>query len=65
LRWRHGHTVYEILVENPGHSSRGIAAALLDGAPVEPEAIPLFEDGAVHRLLVTMGEPAPVQSAVG
>jgi cyclic beta-1,2-glucan synthetase len=65
LRWRHGHTVYEILVENPGHSSRGIAAALLDGAPVEPEAIPLLEDGAVHRLLVTMGEPAPVQSAVG
>jgi cyclic beta-1,2-glucan synthetase len=56
VRWRHGETVYEIRVDNPGHASRGIAAALLDGAPVDARAIPLVDDGAVHRLQLTMGE---------
>ncbi len=43
-------------MDNPGHASRGIAAALMDGAPVDARAIPLVDDGAVHRLQVTMGE---------
>jgi cyclic beta-1,2-glucan synthetase len=64
LRWRHGKSVYEIRVDNPGHSSRGVRAALLDGERVEPQAIPLVDDGGVHQLVVTMGEPAPVAAPV-
>jgi len=56
VRWRHGKTDYEIRVDNPGHASRGIAEAVLDGAPVDARSIPLVDDGAVHRLQVTMGE---------
>jgi len=64
VRWRHGKSVYEIRVENPGHTNRGIAVAVLDGARVNPRAIPLVDDGALHRLQVTMGEPAPVTAPV-
>jgi cyclic beta-1,2-glucan synthetase len=60
LRWRHGTTRYEIAVENPGHSSHGVVSALLDGVPVAADAIPLVDDGGVHRLAVTLGEPVPV-----
>ncbi|TMQ64513.1 MAG: carbohydrate-binding protein, partial [Candidatus Eisenbacteria bacterium] len=59
LRWRHGRTLYEITVENPERRNRGVAEAVLDGTRVEPQAIPLADDGAVHRLRVVMGEPAP------
>jgi cyclic beta-1,2-glucan synthetase len=64
VRWRHGTSVYEIRVENPGRTNRGVAAALLDGARVDPQTIPLVDDGAVHQLHVTMGEPAPVTAPV-
>jgi cyclic beta-1,2-glucan synthetase len=60
LTWRHGKSVYEIAVTNPGRRNRGVALATLDGAPVNSAAIPLRDDGAVHRLQVTMGEPATV-----
>ena len=59
LRWRHGRTTYDITVENPGRRNRGIAKASLDGAPADAGAIPLVDDGAVHRLRVVMGEPTP------
>ena len=59
MRWRHGSSRYEITVENPGRRNRGVAEAVLDGARVEPQAIPLVDDGALHRLRVVMGEPAP------
>jgi cyclic beta-1,2-glucan synthetase len=62
LRWRHGGSTYEITVENPGRRNRGIAEAVLDGVPVDAGAIPLVDDGAVHRLRVVMGEP-PLASA--
>jgi cellobiose phosphorylase len=57
VRWRHGESLYEITVENPGRRSRGVAEAILDGARVDPGAVPLVDDGAVHRLRVVMGEP--------
>jgi cyclic beta-1,2-glucan synthetase len=60
LRWRHGGSTYEITVENTGRRNRGVAEAVLDGAPVDAGAIPLVDDGAVHRLRVVMGEPAAV-----
>jgi cyclic beta-1,2-glucan synthetase len=59
VRWRQGKSLYVITVENPGHRNRGVSEATLDGAPVEPGAIPLVDDGAVHHLHVVMGEPAP------
>jgi cyclic beta-1,2-glucan synthetase len=65
VRWRHGASLYEITVENPGRRNHGVAEALLDGARVEPRAIPLVDDGAVHRLRVVMGEPAPEAPPIG
>ena len=41
IAWRFGRTRYEIAVSNPEHRCRGIAEATLDGAPVDPRAIPL------------------------
>jgi cyclic beta-1,2-glucan synthetase len=58
VRWRHGRSLYEITVENPGRRNRGVAEAVLDGARVDARAIPLVDDGAVHRLRVVMGEHA-------
>jgi cyclic beta-1,2-glucan synthetase len=59
VRWRHGRSLYEITVQNPEHRTRGIAEAVLDGAPIDVSAIPLVDDGAMHHLRVVMGEPAP------
>ena len=59
MRWRHGRTTYDITVENPGRRNRGVAEAWLDGAPTDAGAIPLVDDGAVHRVVVVMGEPTP------
>jgi len=54
---RHGGSRYEIVVENPQSVQRGVAAAELDGATItlRPLAIPLKDDGAVHRLQVRLG----------
>jgi len=57
VRWRHEKSLYEITVENPGRRNRGVAEAVLDGVRVDSRAIPLVDDGAVHRLRVVMGEP--------
>jgi cyclic beta-1,2-glucan synthetase len=59
VTWTLGGTRYEITVENPARRCRGIATALLDGAEVVPGAVPLVEDGAVHRLRLVMGEREP------
>jgi cyclic beta-1,2-glucan synthetase len=58
VRWRHGQSLYEITVENPGRRNRGVAEAALDGVRVDARKIPLVDDGAAHRLRVVMGEPA-------
>jgi cyclic beta-1,2-glucan synthetase len=57
ISWLFGRTRYEIRVSNPAHRCRGIAAAELDGAPVDPRAIALVDDGATHAVSVVMGEP--------
>ncbi len=41
IAWRFGATRYEIEVLNPERRCRGVAQAVLDDAPVEPDAIPL------------------------
>jgi len=55
LEWRFGSSLYRITVDNPGHRSAGVATALLDGTSVDPDAIPLIDDGSEHAVLVTMG----------
>ena len=56
LTWRFGATRYEIAVANPERRCRGVAEAELDGAPVDPRAIPLMDDGGRHELKVLLGE---------
>jgi cyclic beta-1,2-glucan synthetase len=58
LSWRFGRTTYAIEVENPERRTRGVAGAALDGEAVDPAAIPLSDDGAVHRVNVVLGAPA-------
>jgi cyclic beta-1,2-glucan synthetase len=58
ISWRFGRTRYVISVSNPGHRCRGVAAAELDGAPADPNAIALVEDGGTHKVRLVMGEPA-------
>jgi cyclic beta-1,2-glucan synthetase len=54
--WRFGSARYEITVTNPEHRCRGVAEADLDGAPVDPTAIPLADDGGTHVVRVVLGE---------
>ncbi len=53
--WRFGRTRYEIAVSNPERRCRGIAAAKLDGAPVDSRAIPLVDDGGTHQVRLVLG----------
>jgi cyclic beta-1,2-glucan synthetase len=57
IAWRHRSTRYEIEVQNPARRCRGVESADLDGAAVDPSAIPLVDDGGVHRLSVVLGDP--------
>ena len=54
---RHGSARYEIRVENPDHTGRGIAGAHLDEQPIaeRPLRVPLQDDGITHRVRVTLG----------
>jgi cyclic beta-1,2-glucan synthetase len=56
VTWRLGRTRYEISLSNPERRCRGIASATLDGVPVDPRAVPLVEDGAVHEVRLVLGE---------
>jgi cyclic beta-1,2-glucan synthetase len=60
--WRFGRTRYEVTVENPEKCSRGVALAELDGQRVEGSAIPLVDDGQVHRVKVILGRESTVPS---
>jgi len=55
ITWRIGRTRYEISVTNPERRCRGVAAARLDGAPVDPRSIALVDDGRTHELRVVLG----------
>jgi cyclic beta-1,2-glucan glucanotransferase len=56
VAWRFGGTRYEIAVSNPDHRCRGVAEAALDGASVDPHAIPLVDDGATHLVEIVLGD---------
>jgi cyclic beta-1,2-glucan synthetase len=56
ISWRIGATRYEISIVNPHHRCRGIAEAALDGAPANPRAVPIRDDGATHTLRIVLGD---------
>jgi cyclic beta-1,2-glucan synthetase len=56
LQWRVGTTRYEVQVLNPHRRCRGVGQATLDGVAVDAHAVPLVDDGAVHALVVTLGD---------
>ncbi|HEX8463640.1 MAG TPA: glucoamylase family protein [Abditibacterium sp.] len=58
LRYKHGKATYEIEVLNPTGVERGVASIEVDGKVIRTTEIPLVDDGAVHRVRVTMGEKA-------
>jgi cyclic beta-1,2-glucan glucanotransferase len=58
IHWTVGRTSYHISVLNPDHRCRGVRAAELDGAPIDPDAIPVLDDGQAHAVVVQLGEPA-------
>jgi cyclic beta-1,2-glucan synthetase len=57
IAWRFGRTRYEIAVSNPERRCRGIAEAELDGAAVDPRAVPLLDDGGTHQVRLVLGDP--------
>jgi len=61
---RIGRTRYEITVENPKQRCRGLATVELDGVSVDAAAIPLRDDGGVHRVRAVIGDPVMAGSGV-
>ena len=55
IAWRFGTARYTIVVDNPDQCCRGVASVHLDGAPADPAAIPLVDDGREHRVRVVLG----------
>nr|WP_255602640.1 hypothetical protein [Polymorphobacter megasporae] len=54
--YRHGLTTYDIVVDNPDSVCRGVVAVQLDAAALPPSApVVLVDDGATHRLHITLG----------
>jgi cyclic beta-1,2-glucan synthetase len=58
IDWRVGATTYHIAVQNPDHRSSGVRDAALDGSAIDPDAIPLLDDGQRHEILVELGDRA-------
>ena len=49
LDWKHGRSLYRIAIQNPERQHHGVQSAMLDGVEVEPQAIPLHDDGRDAR----------------
>jgi len=58
IAYRHGGTTYDIRVENPKGVSTGVASVTINGIASPDGSIVLVDDGAVHAVVVVMGEPA-------
>ena len=56
VRWKVGTSVYEIAVENPHRRNRGVGGVELDGVAVDSGAVPLLDDGRVHRVRAVLGD---------
>ena len=55
MEWRIGDGRYRINVSNPNHRSSGVVSATLDGRSVDPQAIPLSDDGLEHTIEIVLG----------
>lgn len=55
ITWRYLDSCYTITVYNPARRCRGVAKATLDGALVDPAAIPLVNDGGTHSVQIVLG----------
>jgi cyclic beta-1,2-glucan synthetase len=57
IAYRHRSTQYQVSVENPDRVSRGVTRVELDGETLAAGGIgiPLVDDGAMHRIRVTLG----------
>lgn len=49
-------STYQIVVKNPSHVSKGIESMRVDGQEVFSALVPVFTDGGVHTVEVTMGD---------
>ena len=54
IEYRHGDSVYGIVVRNPSGVEKGVASVTLDGASIDG-AVPLRSDGKRHEVVVTLG----------
>ncbi len=55
IAYRHGRSVYHIVVRNPGGRARGASRIIIDGRAIDGPAIPLVDDGAEHQVEVRHG----------
>ena len=63
IEYRHGDSVYAILVRNPHGAHTGIETVTVDGQPASGP-LPLVSDGVRHEVIVTMGaSPRPPGAA--
>ncbi len=46
---------YDIAIKNPEHVCRGVASVTVDGKVIEGNVLPVFADGKVHEVVVTLG----------
>jgi cellobiose phosphorylase len=46
---------YKIAVKNPKHVSKGVARLSADGDAIRGNAIPIFDAGSEHRVVVELG----------
>ena len=57
MSYRHGEALYEIEIENPQHSERGVIWVEMDGKRIKDGLITLDQDLVKHHVLVRMGQP--------
>src|SRR5690606_13993868 len=63
IDWRHGGSLYRIVIENPERQQRGVLSATLDGAAVDHAVIPLLDDGGEHDVVIVLGGLDPGELA--
>ena len=57
MSYRHGEALYEIEIENPDHSERGVIWVEMDGKRVKDGLITLDRDLVKHHVVIRMGQP--------
>jgi cyclic beta-1,2-glucan synthetase len=66
IDYRHGSSVYRVVVENPGRVSSGVASLEVDGKTVSLPSGPrirLVDDGRTHDVRVVLGSPSTSRTA--